>query len=312
MTKNENQHWVPKFLIRNFADTDGRVFRLDIQTDVITKPPPKHAAAAIAFNEFGIDGRSISFEAELTKIETRAAPILQSIVAAGSVTGCSSRDRRKLADFMAAQSFRTEAFYRGFDGSITRNAFGEIFAQAWRSAFIVADELYRRHWALMEAVGETFFYLGDSPLVLQRTENPSDGSGLGFDVSGVEAFLPLSPRFALYMPCRFVSDQIIEGFANAKAVSQGAPTTELGRELAQKILSEHSPLHVALTTGVALPCLTENIENLNYLQCSWAFSAVYSHERRFDFARKVFRETPQFRQAPKVSMIGIGRPLERR
>jgi len=25
----ENQHWVPKFLIKNFADADGRVFSLD-------------------------------------------------------------------------------------------------------------------------------------------------------------------------------------------------------------------------------------------------------------------------------------------
>ncbi len=27
---DENQHWVPRFLIKNFADLDGRVFFLDI------------------------------------------------------------------------------------------------------------------------------------------------------------------------------------------------------------------------------------------------------------------------------------------
>jgi hypothetical protein len=41
---NENQHWVRKFLIKNFADAGGRVFCLNIQTDEITKPPPKHVA----------------------------------------------------------------------------------------------------------------------------------------------------------------------------------------------------------------------------------------------------------------------------
>ena len=42
---NENQHWVPKFLIKAFADTDGCVFSLNIQTDEVTKPPPKNAAS---------------------------------------------------------------------------------------------------------------------------------------------------------------------------------------------------------------------------------------------------------------------------
>jgi hypothetical protein len=40
---NENQHWVPKFLIRHFADKDGRVFCLDIHTNEVTKRPPRLA-----------------------------------------------------------------------------------------------------------------------------------------------------------------------------------------------------------------------------------------------------------------------------
>ena len=37
---NENQHLVPKFLVKNFVDRHGRVFCLDIHTDQTTKPPP--------------------------------------------------------------------------------------------------------------------------------------------------------------------------------------------------------------------------------------------------------------------------------
>jgi hypothetical protein len=50
---DENQHWVPKLLLKNFAD-DGRVYCLDIQTDKITKRPPKYAASERGFNEFEI------------------------------------------------------------------------------------------------------------------------------------------------------------------------------------------------------------------------------------------------------------------
>ena len=45
--------------------------------------------------------------------------------------------------------------------------------------------------------------------MLQRTDNPKDGSNLGFDVKGVEAFMPLSPQHALYMPCSTTSNDRI-------------------------------------------------------------------------------------------------------
>ena len=40
----------------------------------------------------------------------------------------------------------------------------------------------------------------------------------------------------------------------------------------------------------------EHVENLNYLECSWARSAIYSNRRDFAFARRVFRENPHYRE----------------
>src|ERR1700680_1535500 len=88
-----------------------------------------------------------------------------------------------------------------------------------------------RHWVLMVATGNDTFDLGDNPAVLQRTDNPRDGSQLGFDVAGVEAFLPLAPHCALYMPCRTISEERIERYHAAldlhrvvrSAGSQAAP-----------------------------------------------------------------------------------------
>ena len=81
--------------------------------------------------------------------------------------------------------------------------------------FCCCDNISRHHWAIMVIVSDDVFYLGDNPVVLQRTGNPKDGSNLGFDVKGVEAFLPLSPKCALYMPCRSVSDERIAQYRNA-------------------------------------------------------------------------------------------------
>jgi Protein of unknown function (DUF4238) len=110
---DENQHWVPKFLVKKFADRDGRVFCLDIHTDQITKPPPRQAASQKGFNDFKVGGETISFEDRLEKIETRAAPILKRMIDERQLTTLTAEDRRRVAAFVAAQSFRTKAFYEG-------------------------------------------------------------------------------------------------------------------------------------------------------------------------------------------------------
>jgi hypothetical protein len=90
---DENQHWVPKFLIKYFADRDGRVFCLDIHTDEVTKPPPKLATSEYGFNDFLIDGKAVSFEDKLEKIETPAAPVLKRMIEGRTLAGLTSVDR---------------------------------------------------------------------------------------------------------------------------------------------------------------------------------------------------------------------------
>ena len=223
---NENQHWVPKFLIKNFVDLDGRVFCLNVQTDKVTKPPPKYAASDAGFNEFVMNGKSVSFEDQLEKIETAAAPILKQIISSRSVAGLTDTQRSRVGDFMAAQSFRTEAFYKGLEQQAPRQQFGPFFVQLWRSAFLLSAEIARRKWAVMAIEHDDVFYLGDHPVVLQHTENPGQRKELGFDIDGVEAFLPLSPKCALYMPCTSVSQQIISGYECALAAPENIRRAE--------------------------------------------------------------------------------------
>lgn len=312
----ENQHWVPKFLIRNFADTDGRVFCLDVVTDEITKPPPKNAASDLGFYEFIMDGETVSYEDRLEKIETQAAPILKGIVSSRSLSGMNRDQRNRIANFTAAQSFRTNAFFAGLEFGSSRQQFGAVFEQLWRSAFLVSDEIMRRQWVLMVIENADVFYLGDQPVVLQHTENPSAGSQMGFDIEGVEAFLPVTPKCALYMPCTSISRQIISGYESALTIhtkirwaairGKIVPGTDSGSlQLSQRVMRNTYALYQALTTGDAIAAAPENVENLNYLQCAWAHTAVYSNRRDFEFARRVFRETPQYRKSPRTA---LGKP----
>jgi hypothetical protein len=235
---NENQHWVPKFLIKNFADAGGRVFCLDIQTNEITKPPPKHAASSVGFNEFLMDGRTVSFEDKLEKIETLAAPILKQIVDLRSVSWLTEKQRTRVADFMAAQSFRTEAFYKGMELRLSRQEFGAVFEQLWRSAFGVSANIVSRKWVVTTIEHDDVFYLGDHPLVLQNTANPSSNKDLGLDIEGVEALLPLAPKCALYMPCATTSREIISGYEKALRILDTPGMAELSETSAGSEFSD--------------------------------------------------------------------------
>ena len=308
---DENQHWVPKFLIKNFADGDGRVFRLDIHTNRVTKPPPKRAASERGFNDFQVSGEVVSFEDRLEKFETRAAPVIRRIVHDRELTAVDAEDKRLVAEFIAAQSFRTKAFYEGLSVKIDRNAFAHEFSLLFNGILFLADEIARRHWTLMVTNANDVFYLGDNPVVLQRTEDPNDGSNLGYNVTGVEAFLPLTPHCALYMPCRVTSEDRIARYETAielhrivrSRVLRGHAGGANELQTAQLVISRLNPLYQAMTTGVALMAQPEHVENLNYLQCSWAHAAVYSNCREFSFARRVFRENPQYRSVPTTSLI---------
>jgi hypothetical protein len=313
---NENHHWVPKFLIKNFVDVSGRAFCLNIQTDEITKPPPKHAASSVGFNEFFMDGRTVSFEDELEKIETLAAPIIGRIISLRSVAWLTEKQRNNVGDFIAAQSFRTEAFYKGMELGISRQEFGTVFAQLWRSAFWVSANIVSRKWAVLTIDHDDVFYLGDHPVVLQNTANPSLKTDLGLDIEGVEALLPLAPKCALYMPCPATSREIISGYEKALQILDrvgmaGLNETNVGSDssdllsLSQRVIRNSAALYQALTTGVALVASPENVENLNYLQCAWAHKAIYSDSGGFVFARHVFHKTPQYRNTVKVRLAMI-------
>jgi hypothetical protein len=303
----ENQHWVPKFLIKNFVAADGRVFCLNVQTDEITKLPPKRAASSIGFNDFLMGGETVSFEDHLEKIETSAAPILRQIVSARSVAGLSEAHRKGVADFMAAQSFRTEAFYKGLDLQ-SHQQFGPFFAELWRGAFLVSAEFVRRKWVVMSIDHDDVFYLGHHPVVLQDTKEPSAEKELGFDINGVEAFLPLAPHCALYMPCTSTSQEIISDYENAERVVELREATAAAQliQISERIIRNSHALYKALTTGVALAVASENVENLNYLQCFWAHTTIYSNRRDFSFARRVFREHPEYRNTVKVRLAMFG------
>ncbi len=314
---DENQHWVPKLLLKNFADSDGRVYFLDIHSDEIGKRPPRQLASEPGFNDFEIDGQRVSFEEQFERVETRVAPVLKRIVVTRSLAGLSPRERGQVARFVAVQSFRTKAFFEGLADKPSRADFGATLKMMWFSALVTAKQIAQRHWALMVIEGAETFYLGDHPVVLQRTYDIRDGRNLGFDVDGVEAFLPLSPKCALWMPCPTTGQDIIARYLAAmrlhrtvrRTVFAGVSGGASELRVAQTVIHGTQHIHKAFTEGTPIAAEPANVENLNYLQCSWAHSKVFSNRKDLTFARHVFSRTPQYRDLVRTALLEKGRIL---
>lgn len=304
--KQQNQHYIPKFLLKNFVDTDGRVFCFNTQNDNVTKVPPKNAGSRLGFYEFLIRGKIVSFEDEFQKIETRAAPAFRKIVVSGTLVGLTSDERKYVAEFVAAQSFRTEAFRKGLVG-VGEKKIGEIFEQLWHSAFIISDRIEKRKWLLMKIEHDEIFYLGDQPVVLQDTKNPAKAQSLGLDIQGIEAYLPLTPKHALYMPCQSTTNEIISGYEAGMQFYQQLQMTELNNQRSsesntdeilriQRLLHNPRNFFEAAINGVPLICDQGNVEGVNYLQCAWAHQNVFSNQKHFAFAKHVLNKTPAYRK----------------
>lgn len=316
----QNQHYVPKFLLKNFVDSDGKVFCLNKKTDQITKRPPKYAGSRINFNEFIVAGEAVSFEERFQKVETRAAPAFRKIIESCSLAFTTRDERQKISDFIAIQGFRTEAFREGLGADVDNGELGLILERLWESSFLASHEIERRKWLLMKIGSQDNFYLGDNPFVLQHTTNPEAAQTLGIDIKGVEAYLPITPKLALYMPCRTTTSEIINGYQNAillrsqclRHLMRGTPSDLLSTGLveANKVITSAKPFYESVISGAVLPVTHENIENLNYLQCAWAYESVFSSSKDYTFAKHVLLNTPQYRGFNKSHIAAYGSPTE--
>jgi hypothetical protein len=107
---SQNQHFVPQLLLKNFTDTDGRLWFLDNRDDRFGKVSPNRAASETNFYEFEMDGATFSFEARFGRYEAKAGKGLKKLAAGQSPLSLTLAERDDLAAFIALQSFRTEAF----------------------------------------------------------------------------------------------------------------------------------------------------------------------------------------------------------
>lgn len=303
-------------MLRKFADAGGKTFKFDKRNGSISKITPRKAAAEVGFNEFIFEGKPMSLEFRFEQYETAVAPLLKKITQERSTKFLSSTDRSQISEFIVLQSFRTEAFHRGFAPHLTRKEFGVQLQSALQNLDFIANFVRARPFLLMHTEASAPFWLGDSPVTLQRTDQASDAHQLGFDLPGVDVYFPLDPENALYLPCPMVAKEIVSGYLNAKRIHQEIRLATMqgkrhifdGSEfvrITQRTLMNSQHLYEAVMSGTPIAASAENVENFNFLQLRGASSSVFSRLGDFSLAEIILKNSPNNRNVQRVTMQSI-------
>lgn len=321
----ENQHYVPKLILRNFLSNEAKeqvsVFSKKKRTGFTTSI--KNVMAERRFNEFRIDEKYLaSFEDTASDIESKIAPIYTEVVQSGTIQA-EPLKKAGLAVFIAFQFVRTRAFRDQFENLEKALAqklgnLGSSIEDIQDYVPLTEDELKKQHLVFIKDSLEDFakiiatkdmfllkaaegrsFYLSDNPVTFHNSKPPKGPYGsYGLSVEGIEIYCPISSDLCLAAWC----PSILEGFRHS--------VSENKRRMAQLTLSPRPLSKMGLQALEDLKHLTkrfdsylqnhalgktieldlENMDFMNSLQVSFAREFLICKQSDFVLANKFIEQ----------------------
>lgn len=221
MEHTRNQHYVPQFLLKNFASskksfiwTYDKVAKENNWNSIKERPISKVASEDFFYDQIE-NNKEFTFEYELGKVEREVAPIVEKIVQHKNILIITHIERERLSYFIAIQFIRTKwrlnlikSQSLDFTEKVAE-AFGvvqeeldhkSLWFSLFESASLFSKAIKNKVWFLGES--EKLFYSSDNPVVLQNSVNSNELRGtLGLDSYGIEIYLPISDSLLLCCCC---------------------------------------------------------------------------------------------------------------
>lgn len=326
----QNQHYVPKFLLRSFLSDERKeqvlVFDKERSTSFTTNI--RGIMAERRFNEFVIDDAWLaSFEPAISNIEEQVLPVYREVVGNRALQH-TEEERAYLAYFVAFQMVRTKSQRDRFTemDTMIRDKFERMgmpaddlaefdfdpnhlkmrHADFMKTAMQEFTEIIaRKDYLLVEAAPGRTFYIGDTPVALHNS-GPRDPfwGNIGLSVLGIEIYLPLTRDllFAAWCPSIIgkhrneIGDQRRQLSATLlSGVMSGAITRDHMRSELERINELTKPMDNLMTHADAgTPIVADDgmMDLFNSLQVSYATRHVISPDGNWDIARRFMRNNP--------------------
>ena len=316
------QHYVPRFLLKNFAKgkrphiwvydkKDERSFRANI----------KKIAAENAFYNLEIDQNVIhSLEPSLANLEEKCAKLIKNIINTESIEWLSSEERELLSVFIIIQKMRTPHFRdsilhidkalqemlsaSGFDPKdvenyqpIDKESARHLSLSMLTEANKTAPHIYEKEWLLFKGKQENPFYISDNPIALQNMKDLGPRGTLGLAVEGIEIYMPLSSTLTLAMHCSTTVKELREKYSR---VSTLIPILMNSEESKFSGLPYLEKIMTGFNKGIAVECSDDGILNLNYLQVYFAERQIFCEKDKFWLVTDILKENSGYKIGPRI------------
>jgi hypothetical protein len=298
----QNQHYVPKLLLKNFAGNlpvkrgKERIYAFDREKRCSFNPNIKNIGAEFGYYDLELPEGKVSLEDTLNKIETKAARVIEKIKQERSLARLDPDDWALFAVFCANLFSRGHAHREKIeilesalrkltkgDESIFPPKSDTISKAFALSQTIEATKEYHIHFSnkvhvLMEAPKGEVFYIGDNPIVLNNAKDFGFHGNLGLGVTGIEIYLPITPQLTIAMFHPSILVEYCNALKKTKAISPGLKHQAI----------EHWEAFVAVAqTGAVLQLSAENVMFMNSLQVTFSTRFIMSNRREFSVAERM-------------------------
>jgi hypothetical protein len=315
------QHYVPKFILRNFTERKNQIWVFDKQNNRKFKTNIKNVASESGFYDLELLDHKVTLETSIAKFESKCSGIIKNIVRNESLANVTDKDKLALSRFLALQLVRTMQ-YRNHLKSMTEEFAKTIREKGWnpknlegfkeltneeakfehmRSVYqvnVFLPYFYNKVWVLQKTIRKHTFWISDNPISFQNMNDYRILGNIGLNVKGIEIYFPLTKNLSLGLWCPNLKEQIEKIYIEYKFISQASPEDKL-KIMGDLLYCEQ--LKEGFDNGHVIPLKHESIINLNSLQVKYAARFIYSNNEDFSLAEIILRSHPNFRKGPRAN-----------
>lgn len=317
---DDHQHYVPQFLLRNFAAVGSK---RNHKIWVFDKRNEKCFLAAISkiatqgnFYDFSLNGETLSLDPDLQRLESLVAGDFREILRQRAIPK-SRETRARIALFAAVQMVRTKAHRQQFvdftdlmlqevekrggwaPGAPQACEFNaEESAAQWIQiipdlAKTAAPLIMQKLWILYSTTTRDPFFIGDNPVTLDNSTYGADISGrLGLASTGIEVYLPLSNTLSMGFLCPSHEATIRAGVERFGDRLDSLPNWPSARAMI-KAFDGEDPLAFD----------HQNVLRHNSMQVCYAEQYVFSHDDNFALIREMISTNPETKGGPRLTIV---------
>ncbi|NIA07572.1 MAG: DUF4238 domain-containing protein [Actinobacteria bacterium] len=327
----QNQHYVPRFLLRNFAKRrkdDFYVFVYDKHKEVdnVFNSNINRVSSEGGFYDLQTNAETLSIEPMLSDLETSASVIIGKLIESRNLRSLDRSDRATLALFLSVQLLRTKQYRLIFNHLV------DSYTERLRSMGCGEDDIKKviqpppddvdgtkffaiksildahkrvphfmnKVWILCETTKGCRFFISDNPITFDNHHDFGPYGNIGLAVRGIEIYLPISTTLCLGLICPTLADEFAEAYRRIVHLDNLLGRKRVDRRPGN--LKQKRAFLEEFMSGQTMKMPKENVEKLNSLQVAYSSRFVYCEKDHFDLVRRMIRDDPKYREGRKPTL----------